>query len=160
MIVIDSSKTITLEVEDFDIELKESDIKKETYCSSGPGGQSVNTTYSAVRLTHVPTGVVAQCQDQKSQIKNYAKALKVLRSRIYDIELKKRNEEIAGQRKTMVKTGDRSDKIRTYNYPQGRVTDHRIGLTLYSLNDIVNGDVNKLIEELQIAENAEKLKTG
>ena len=155
-----ASVVVLPEVEDFDIELKESDIKKETYCSSGPGGQSVNTTYSAVRLTHVPTGVVAQCQDQKSQIKNYAKALKVLRSRIYEIELKKRNDEIAGQRKTMVKTGDRSDKIRTYNYPQGRVTDHRIGLTLYSLNDIVNGDINKLIEELQIAENAEKLKTG
>ena len=155
-----ASVVVLPEVEDFDIELRESDIKKETYCSSGPGGQSVNTTYSAVRLTHVPTGVVAQCQDQKSQIKNYAKALKVLRSRIYEIELKKRNEEIAGQRKTMVKTGDRSDKIRTYNYPQGRVTDHRIGLTLYSLNDIVNGDINKLIEELQIAENAEKLKTG
>ncbi len=155
-----ASVVVLPEVEDFDIELKESDIKKETYCSSGPGGQSVNTTYSAVRLTHIPTGVVAQCQDQKSQIKNYAKALKVLRSRIYDIELKKRNEEIAGQRKTMVKTGDRSDKIRTYNYPQGRVTDHRIGLTLYSLGEIVNGDIEKLIEELQIAENAEKLKTG
>jgi len=155
-----ASVVVLPEVEDFDIELKESDIKKETYCSSGPGGQSVNTTYSAVRLTHVPTGVVAQCQDQKSQIKNYAKALKVLRSRIYEIELKKRNDEIAGQRKTMVKTGDRSDKIRTYNYPQGRVTDHRIGLTLYSLNDIVNGDISKLIEELKIAENAEKLKTG
>lgn len=148
------------EVEDFDIELNENDIKKETYCSSGPGGQSVNTTYSAVRLTHVPTGVVAQCQDQKSQIKNYAKALKVLRSRIYEIELKKRTEDIAGQRKTMVKTGDRSDKIRTYNYPQGRVTDHRIGLTLYALSEIVNGDINKLIEELKIAENAERLKTG
>ena len=155
-----ASVVVLPEVEDFDIELKESEIKKETYCSSGPGGQSVNTTYSAVRLTHIPTGVVAQCQDQKSQIKNYAKALKVLRSRIYDIELKKRNEEIAGQRKTMVKTGDRSDKIRTYNYPQGRVTDHRIGLTLYSLNDIVDGDILKLIEELKIAENAEKLKTG
>ena len=155
-----ASVVVLPEVEDFDIELKESDIKKETYCSSGPGGQSVNTTYSAVRLTHIPTGVVAQCQDQKSQIKNYAKALKVLRSRIYDIELKKRNEEIDGQRKTMVKTGDRSDKIRTYNYPQGRVTDHRIGLTLYSLNEIVNGDIDKLVEELKIAENAEKLKMG
>jgi len=155
-----ASVVVLPEVEDFDIELHESDIKKETYCSSGPGGQSVNTTYSAVRLTHEPTGVVAQCQDQKSQIKNYAKALKVLRSRIYDIELKKRNEEIAGQRKTMVKTGDRSDKIRTYNYPQGRVTDHRIGLTLYSLSEIVNGDINKLVEELKIAENAERLKTG
>ena len=155
-----ASVVVLPEVEEFDIELKETDIKKETYCSSGPGGQSVNTTYSAVRLTHVPTGVVAQCQDQKSQIKNYAKALKVLRSRIYDIELKKRNDEIAGQRKTMVKTGDRSDKIRTYNYPQGRVTDHRIGLTLYSLTEIVNGDINKLVEELTIAENAERLKTG
>ena len=155
-----ASVVVLPEVEDFDIELKESDIKKETYCSSGPGGQSVNTTYSAVRLTHIPTGVVSQCQDQKSQIKNYAKALKVLRSRIYDIELKKRNEEIDGQRKTMVKTGDRSDKIRTYNYPQGRVTDHRIGLTLYSLNEIVNGDIDKLVEELKIAENAEKLKMG
>jgi len=155
-----ASVVVLPEVEDFDIELNESDIKKETYCSSGPGGQSVNTTYSAVRLTHVPTGVVAQCQDQKSQIKNYAKALKVLRSRIYDIELKKRTEDISGQRKTMVKTGDRSDKIRTYNYPQGRVTDHRIGLTLYSLNEIVNGDINKLIEELKIAENAERLKSG
>ena len=155
-----SSVVVLPEVEDFDIELNESDIKKETYCSSGPGGQSVNTTYSAVRLTHVPTGVVAQCQDQKSQIKNFAKALKVLRSRIYEIELNKRNEEIAGQRKTMVKTGDRSDKIRTYNYSQGRVTDHRIGLTLYSLNEIINGDICKLIEELKIAENAERLKHG
>ena len=155
-----ASVVVLPEVEDFDIELNESDIKKDTYCSSGPGGQSVNTTYSAVRLTHVPTGVVAQCQDQKSQIKNYAKALKVLRSRIYEIELNKRNEEIAGQRKTMVKTGDRSDKIRTYNYSQGRVTDHRIGLTLYSLNEIINGDICKLIEELKIAENAERLKHG
>ena len=155
-----ASVVVLPEVEDFDIELNESDIKKETYCSSGPGGQSVNTTYSAVRLTHVPTGVVAQCQDQKSQIKNFAKALKVLRSRIYEIELNKRNEEIAGQRKTMVKTGDRSDKIRTYNYSQGRVTDHRIGLTLYSLNEIINGDIYKLIEELKIAENAERLKHG
>ncbi len=155
-----ASVVVLPEVEDFDIELNESDIKKETYCSSGPGGQSVNTTYSAVRLTHVPTGVVAQCQDQKSQIKNFAKALKVLRSRIYEIELNKRNEEIAGQRKTMVKTGDRSDKIRTYNYSQGRVTDHRIGLTLYSLNEIINGDICRLIEELKIAENAERLKHG
>ena len=155
-----ASVVVLPEVEDFDIELNDNDIKKETYCSSGPGGQSVNTTYSAVRLTHIPTGVVAQCQDQKSQIKNYAKALKVLRSRIYEIELKKRTEEIAGQRKTMVKTGDRSDKIRTYNYPQGRVTDHRINLTLYSLAEVINGDINKLIEELKIAENAERLKAG
>tara|TARA_B100001540_G_scaffold312783_1_gene334492 strand:+ start:550 stop:1620 length:1071 start_codon:yes stop_codon:yes gene_type:complete len=146
------------EAEDFDIELNDSDIKKETYCSSGPGGQSVNTTYSAVRLTHLPTGVVAQCQDQKSQIKNYAKALKVLRSRIYEIELEKRNKDMSDKRKTMVKTGDRSDKIRTYNYPQGRVTDHRISLTLYNLNDIINGDVSKLIDELQIEENSQLLE--
>ena len=155
-----ASVVVLPEAEEFDVEIHEKDIKKETYCSSGPGGQSVNTTYSAVRLTHVPTGVVAQCQDQKSQIKNYAKALQVLRSRIYEIELAKRNEEVAGKRKTMVSTGDRSAKIRTYNYPQGRVTDHRIGLTLYSLNDIVNGDIHKIIEELTVAENAERLKEG
>ena len=148
------------EAEEFDVELKESEIKKETYCSSGPGGQSVNTTYSAVRLTHLPTGIVAQCQDQKSQIKNYAQALKVLRTRIYEMELKKKQEEEGDLRKTMVSSGDRSDKIRTYNYPQGRVTDHRIGLTLYSLGEIIDGDINKIIEELKIADNTEKLKQG
>jgi len=155
-----ASVVVLPEAEEFDVEIHEKDIKKETYCSSGPGGQSVNTTYSAVRLTHIPSGVVAQCQDQKSQIKNYAKALQVLRSRIYEIELAKRNEEVAGKRKTMVSSGDRSAKIRTYNYPQGRVTDHRIGLTLYSLNDIINGDIHKIIEELTVAENAERLKEG
>ena len=155
-----ASVVVMPEAEEFDIEIKDSDIRKDTYCSSGPGGQSVNTTYSAVRLTHIPTGVVAQCQDQKSQHKNYDKALKVLRSRIYEIELQKRLDELAGQRKTMVVTGDRSAKIRTYNYPQGRVTDHRIGLTEYSLQNIINGDIEKFIEELQLAENAEKLKEG
>ena len=155
-----ASVVVLPEAEEFDVQINEKDIKKETYCSSGPGGQSVNTTYSAVRLTHIPSGVVAQCQDQKSQIKNHAKALQVLRSRIYEIELAKRNEEVAGKRKTMVSTGDRSAKIRTYNYPQGRVTDHRIGLTLYSLNDIINGDIHKIIEELTVAENAERLKEG
>jgi len=155
-----SAVIVLPEAEDFDVELKDSDIKKETYCSSGPGGQSVNTTYSAVRLTHVPTGIVAQCQDQKSQIKNHAQALKVLRSRIYEVELKKKAEEEGDLRKSMVSSGDRSDKIRTYNYPQGRVTDHRIGLTLYSLNEIIDGDINKIIEELKIADNAEKLKAG
>ena len=155
-----ASVVVLPEAEEFDVHINEKDIKKETYCSSGPGGQSVNTTYSAVRLTHIPSGVVAQCQDQKSQIKNHAKALQVLRSRIYEIELAKRNEEVAGKRKTMVSTGDRSAKIRTYNYPQGRVTDHRIGLTLYSLNDIINGDIHKIIEELTVAENAERLKEG
>ena len=155
-----SAVIVLPEAEEFDVELKESDIKKETYCSSGPGGQSVNTTYSAVRLTHLPTGVVAQCQDQKSQIKNHAQALKVLRTRIYEMELKKKQQEEGDLRKTMISSGDRSDKIRTYNYPQGRVTDHRIGLTLYSLGEIIDGDINKIIEELKIAENAEKLKLG
>ena len=148
------------EAEEFDVELKDSDIRKDTYCSSGPGGQSVNTTYSAVRLTHIPTGVVAQCQDQKSQHKNYDKALKVLRSRIYEMELQKKLEEDAKNRKTMVSSGDRSAKIRTYNYPQGRVTEHRIGLTKYNLSATMAGDIQEFIDELQMAENAEKLKMG
>ena len=155
-----ASVVVMPEAEEFDVEIKDSDIRKDTYCSSGPGGQSVNTTYSAVRLTHIPTGIVAQCQDQKSQHKNYDKALKVLRSRIYEIELQKRLEELSGRRKSMVVTGDRSAKIRTYNYPQGRVTDHRIGLTQYNLTNVVNGDLDKFIEELKIAENAERLKEG
>tara|TARA_B100001540_G_C15798737_1_gene638921 strand:- start:754 stop:1830 length:1077 start_codon:yes stop_codon:yes gene_type:complete len=148
------------EAEEFDIELKPADIRKDTYCSSGPGGQSVNTTYSAVRLTHIPTGVVAQCQDQKSQHKNYDKALKVLRSRIYEIELQKKLDEDAKNRKTMVSSGDRSAKIRTYNYPQGRVTEHRINLTKYNLQAAITGDIQEFIDELQLAENAEKLKEG
>ena len=148
------------EAEEFDIEIQPSDIRKDTYCSSGPGGQSVNTTYSAVRLTHIPTGVVAQCQDQKSQHKNYDKALKVLRSRIYEIELQKKLEEDAKHRKTMVSSGDRSAKIRTYNYPQGRVTEHRISLTKYNLPATIGGDIQEFIDELQMAENAEKLKEG
>tara|TARA_B100000902_G_scaffold64673_1_gene71268 strand:- start:7065 stop:8138 length:1074 start_codon:yes stop_codon:yes gene_type:complete len=148
------------EAEEFDIELKSNDIRKDTYCSSGPGGQSVNTTYSAVRLTHIPTGIVAQCQDQKSQHKNYDKALKVLRSRIYEMELQKKLEEDAKNRKTMVSTGDRSAKIRTYNYPQGRVTEHRISLTKYNLQATIGGDLQEFIDELQLAENTEKLKEG
>ena len=155
-----ASVVVMPEAEEFDVEIKDSDIRKDTYCSSGPGGQSVNTTYSAVRLTHIPTGVVAQCQDQKSQHKTYDKALKVLRSRIYEIELQKRLEELSGKRKSMVVTGDRSAKIRTYNYPQGRVTDHRIGLTQYNLQNVMDGDIDKFIEELQIAENAERLLEG
>lgn len=146
------------EAEEFDIELNQSDIRKDTYCSSGPGGQSVNTTYSAVRLTHIPTGIVVTCQDEKSQLKNLDKAMKVLRSRIYEIEHQKYMDEISAQRKTMVSTGDRSAKIRTYNYPQGRVTDHRIGLTLYSLNNIIDGDIQEIIDKLQTAENTERLK--
>jgi len=146
------------EADEFDVDIKANDIKKDTYCSSGPGGQSVNTTYSAVRLTHIPTGIVVTCQDQKSQLKNYDKALTVLRSRIYEREYQKYLDVISSKRKTMVSTGDRSAKIRTYNYPQSRVTDHRIGLTLYSLPAIMDGDVQVLIDQLQIAENAEKLK--
>ena len=148
------------EAEEFDIELLPADIRKDTYCSSGPGGQSVNTTYSAVRLTHIPTGIVAQCQDQKSQHKNYDKALKVLRSRIYELELQKKLEEDAKHRKTMVSSGDRSAKIRTYNYPQGRVTEHRINLTKYNLSATIGGDIQEFIDELQMAENTEKLKLG
>ena len=120
----------------------------------------MNTTYSAIRLTHLPTGVVAQCQDQKSKLKNYDKALKVLRSRIYEIELQKKLAADATKRKSMVSSGDRSAKIRTYNYPQGRVTDHRINLTLYSLQNIVDGDIQEIIDSLKLAENAEKLKEG
>ena len=148
------------EADEFDVEVKMADIRKETFCSSGPGGQSVNTTYSAVRLTHIPSGIVVSCQDQKSQIKNFEKALKVLRTRLYDMEYKKYLDEISSQRKTMVSTGDRSAKIRTYNFPQGRVTDHRIGLTLYNLSSTMDGDIQGLIDALQVAENTEKLKEG
>jgi len=146
------------EAEEFDVELNMKDIRKDLFMSSGPGGQSVNTTYSAVRLTHIPTGIVAQCQDEKSQHKNFEKALKVLRSRIYEMELRKKKEEEAKLRRSMVATGDRSAKIRTYNFPQGRVTDHRIGLTLYDLPHILNGNLDKLTEALKIADNTEKLK--
>lgn len=153
-----ASVVVLPEADEFDVELKQEDIKKDTYCSSGPGGQSVNTTYSAVRLTHIPTGIVVICQDQKSQIKNLAKAMEVLRTRIYDMEYKKYLDDISSKRKTMVSTGDRSAKIRTYNYPQGRVTDHRIHLTLYNLPSIMNGNIQELIDKLQMAENAELLK--
>ena len=146
------------EAEDFEVEVKQADIRKDTYCSSGPGGQSVNTTYSAIRLTHIPTGIVVTCQDEKSQLKNLDKAMKELRTRLYNLELQKRMDEISSQRKTMVSSGDRSAKIRTYNYPQGRVTDHRINLTLYNLPSIINGDLKEVIEKLQMAENAERLK--
>jgi len=146
------------EAEDFEIEVKQSDIRKDTYCSSGPGGQSVNTTYSAIRLTHIPTGIVVTCQDEKSQLKNLDKAMKELRSRLYNLEYQKRMDEISSKRKTMVSSGDRSAKIRTYNYSQGRVTDHRINLTLYNLQAIINGDLQEVIEKLQVAENAERLK--
>ncbi|MBL6962497.1 MAG: peptide chain release factor 1 [Bacteroidetes bacterium] len=155
-----ASVVVLPEADDFDIELKETDIRKDTYCSSGPGGQSVNTTYSAVRLTHEPTGVVATCQDQKSQIKNYEKALRVLKARIYEIEYRKYLDEVSSKRKTMVSTGDRSAKIRTYNYSQGRITDHRIALSLFNLPNFMNGDIYEMIDALQVAENIEKLKEG
>ena len=146
------------EAEDFDIDLKESDIRRDEFCSSGPGGQSVNTTYSAIRLTHIPSGIVVQCQDQKSKLKNLDKAMAELRTRLYNMEYQKYLDEIASKRKTMVSTGDRSAKIRTYNWPQGRVTDHRINLTLYNLSAIIDGDISEIIEKLQLAENAERLK--
>jgi len=146
------------EAEDFDVQIDPKDVRIDFFCSSGPGGQSVNTTYSAVRLTHIPTGLVAQCQDEKSQHKNKDKAFRVLRSRLYDMELAKRQEEDSAKRNSQVSSGDRSAKIRTYNYPQGRVTDHRIGLTLYDLQNIINGDIQKIIDELRLVENTEKLK--
>jgi len=146
------------EAEEFDIDLRTEDIRKDTFCASGPGGQSVNTTYSAIRLTHIPSGIVVQCQDQKSQIKNYEKAFAELRTRLYNLEYQKYLDEISSKRKTMVSTGDRSAKIRTYNYPQGRVTDHRVNLTLYNLSAIIDGEIDEVIEKLQVAENAERLK--
>jgi peptide chain release factor 1 len=148
------------EMEDLEVEVNPNDVRIDTFCSSGPGGQSVNTTYSAVRLTHIPTGIVVSCQDEKSQIKNKEKAFKVLRSRMYEIELKKQQAEMSTQRKAMVGGGDRSDKIRTYNYPQSRVTDHRIGLTVYNLPTVMDGDIDEFIEQLRLADNAEKLQEG
>lgn len=148
------------EAEEFDIELKESDIRVDTFCASGHGGQSVNTTYSAIRLVHLPSGITVQCQDEKSQLKNKAKAMTELRTRLYNMEYQKYIDGIAATRKTMVSTGDRSAKIRTYNYPQGRVTDHRINLTLYNLAFFMNGDIQQVIDQLIIAENAERMKAS
>jgi len=153
-----ASVAVLPEAEEFDVDLVPSDVKMDTYCSSGPGGQSVNTTYSAVRLTHIPSGIVVTCQDQKSQIKNKDKAMAELRTRLYNLEYQKYLDEITSKRKTMVSTGDRSAKIRTYNYPQGRVTDHRITLTLYNLPSILDGNIQEIIDKLTIAENAERLK--
>ncbi len=156
-----ASVVVLPEADEFDVELKDSDIRRDTFCSSGPGGQSVNTTYSAVRLTHIPTGIIVTCQDQKSQVKNLEKAMSVLRSRIYEAQHKEYMDGIASKRKTMVSTGDRSAKIRTYNYPQSRVTDHRIHLTLYNLQNVMEGNgVQELIDALQLAENAERLKAA
>ncbi len=155
-----ASIVVMPEAEEFDIDLDMNDIRKDLFMSSGPGGQSVNTTYSAVRLTHIPTGIVAQCQDQKSQLKNFDKALAVLRSRIFEIELAKKNEAEGALRKGMIGGGDRSDKIRTYNYPQGRVTDHRIGHTVYNLPSVMDGNIDDFVEKLRLAESAERLREG
>lgn len=146
------------EAEEFDVQIDMNDVRVDFFCSSGPGGQSVNTTKSAVRLTHVPTGLVAQCQDQKSQHKNKDKALIVLRSRLYELELAKKQEEDAKTRNSQVSSGDRSAKIRTYNYPQGRVTDHRIGVDVFDMDGVMSGKIHKFIDELQLVANTEKLK--
>lgn len=148
------------EAEEVDVDLNMGDVRKDTFRASGAGGQHINKTESAVRLTHAPSGIVVECQDGRSQHANYDKALKVLRSRLYEIELKKHNDEISSQRKTMVGSGDRSDKIRTYNYPQGRVTDHRIGYSVHNLPNVMNGHIEDFVEELRMAENSEKLKAG
>ena len=154
-----ASVIVLPEAEEFDLELDMSEVRIERTTSTGPGGQSVNTTYSAIKLHHEPTGMIVSCQDQKSSHKNLEKALKVLRSRLYEMELAKKQAADSEKRKSMVSSGDRSAKIRTYNYPQGRVTDHRIGLTLYDLTNIINGDIQKVVDELMVVENTQKLKS-
>ena len=153
-----ASVAVFPEAGEFDIELNPADIRKDLFCASGPGGQGVNTTYSAVRLTHIPSGIVVQCQEERSQLKNLDRAMEELRTRLYNMEHQKYLDGIAAKRKTMVSTGDRSAKIRTYNYPQGRVTDHRIGWSMYNLPVFMDGDIQDCIDQLQIAENAERLK--
>jgi len=155
-----STVAVLPEADEVDVQLNKADIRRDTYRASGAGGQHVNKTESAIRLTHLPTGVVAECQDGRSQLKNEEIAMKMLLTRIYEMEVKKKQDEIAAHRKTLVSTGDRSAKIRTYNWPQGRVTDHRINLTLYNLDNIINGDIQNIIDQLKMAENAEKLKEG
>lgn len=153
-----ASVAVFPEAGEFDIELDPNDIRKDLFCSSGPGGQGVNTTYSAVRLTHIPSGIVVQCQEERSQLKNLDRAMEELRTRLYNLEHQKYLDGIAAKRKTMVSTGDRSAKIRTYNYPQGRVTDHRINWSMYNLPVFMDGDIQECIDNLQVAENAERLK--
>ena len=155
-----ASVAVLPEAGEFDVDLKMEDIRKDIFCASGPGGQGVNTTYSAIRLTHIPTGIVVQCQDERSQLKNYDKALAELRTRLYNLEYSKYMDEVSAKRKTMVSTGDRSAKIRTYNYPQSRMTDHRINYTMYNLPVFLDGDIQEVIDQLQIAENAERLKAA
>jgi peptide chain release factor 1 len=146
------------EAEEVDVQINEKDLRVDTFCSSGPGGQSVNTTYSAVRLTHIPTGVVVSQQDEKSQIKNRAKAMKVLRARLYEMEMRKQQEAIAKDRKSQVGTGERSEKIRTYNFPQSRITDHRINFTTHQLVNVMNGDLDELLDNVVTYYQSEKLK--
>jgi len=148
------------EADELEVDIKDVDIRKDTFRSSGAGGQHVNKTESGVRLTHYPTGIVVECQDGRSQHQNYDRALTVLRARIWDKARNERDKEVAEKRKTIVSTGDRSAKIRTYNFPQGRITDHRIGLTLYNLPEVLNGQIEKILDELRLAENAERMKEG
>ncbi|AZQ63615.1 peptide chain release factor 1 [Flammeovirga pectinis] len=155
-----ASVAVLPEMDDIEIELSMSDIRRDEFCSSGPGGQSVNTTYSAIRLTHLPTGIIVQCQDEKSKLKNYDKALKELKSRLYAIEVKKQQEEVGAERKSMVGSGSRSDKIRTYNYPQGRVTDHRINYSVYNLPTVMDGEIQEFIDRLRIADNLERMENS
>jgi peptide chain release factor 1 len=145
-------------MEEIEVDIPDGDVRIDLYCSSGPGGQSVNTTYSAVRLTHLPTGLVVQCQDEKSQHKNRDSAMRVLRARLHEMMEREQHEAVAADRKSMVGTGDRSEKIRTYNFPQGRVTDHRVPITLHRIRDVVDGDLDELLDALVQHHQAEKLR--